>query len=529
MNVWLVTTGSSDVQLSNKDGWHDWWQAVKSRLYRLRFEPSEAIAEDGEYYRLPARVLGIVDEQLSERVHSHLAFPLLQNFTQALKEKNIPINEIIVLTSDQENIFSEAQRESKQCPYWQDTCQIYPILERYFSKHFPAAVVKSLPLRPEQTHQGLDNWDEVLNLVQQEFAALSFETDPHTVYVSHQAGTPAISSAVQFTSLARFGDHVKFLVSNEKDKTLTRIVESSAYLKGLKREQAKKILDNYDYPGVGNLVKDDFKDETQILLEAALQWNFAKFDDFADRLETLSTKELQFIAQAVKERRLYWWWTAYEAAYLAWVRLKQGNIVEAFFHGFRAIEGAFSNWGKKEFSDFVKVENERIFLQPSILQASNDYFEGAKFKPDGTPKNSLAKLKKKLFDIEVRLQDIKASDQKPKGLLLSGEDLYTLFRSLNPDYEASGLIRFWNAETGISEKRNKIFHQLQGLSKADLLRDWEVNSLEEWEQCLLRYLNFIAKEDLPTLNKLPQEFLSLKEASLIGQVHGQLKSAIARL
>ena len=71
----------------------------------------------------------------------------------------------------------------------------------------------------------------------------------------------------------------------------------------------------------------------------------------------------------------------------------------------------------------------------------------AKFKQDGTPKNSLAKLKKKLLDLAKRIEQIGEKDQKPKGLLLSGDNLYILFRSQNPDYQESEPfleLRKWN-------------------------------------------------------------------------------------
>ena len=509
MNVWLVTTGSSDVQLSNKDGWNDWWQAVKVRLYRLRFEPSEAI-EDEKYYRLPARVLGIVDDQMPDRVHPHLVFPLLQNFTQALKEKNIPINEIIVLTSDQENIFPEAQRESKRCPYWQDTCQIYPSLKRYFSKHFPAAVVKSLPLKPEQPHQGLDNWDEVLKLVQQEFAALSFGTEPHTVYISHQGGTPAISSAVQFAGLARFGDRVKFLLSNEQNKNLTTVVESSRYLLGIKSEQAKKLLTRYDYAGVSDLLQNYPDTDVQILLNAAIQWNAAEFEKYSEELLKLSGQKYQALVQMVKHRREHcWWWIAYEELYLAFIRKEQGNIVEAFFHSFRTFEGIFAAWGAKEFGQHIELWKGVPCLKPSILDDLKSFFSDKACKKV----NGLKSLRSRLEEQNTATENSGQVDR----IKLDLATLCKIFRAFRYDdykLKCGELKIFWDdpaKNNNVSEKRNFIVHQVQGMSESQLWEFWGVSSMDEWQERLFKFLNFIAETNL-----------SKDDASFMVQVHQEL-------
>jgi hypothetical protein len=57
-NVWIVTTGSSDVQLHSDEAWSDWFYEIKNSIYRLEFEPSRSINEDLQHYRIPARVLG---------------------------------------------------------------------------------------------------------------------------------------------------------------------------------------------------------------------------------------------------------------------------------------------------------------------------------------------------------------------------------------------------------------------------------------------------------------------------------------
>jgi len=536
MNVWLVTTGSSDVQLINDEDWNDWYQEIKKALHKLPFKPARAIDDNEEPYRVPARVLGIAYDHLADEVKPMLTLPLLQDFTQELKAQEVAINQIIVLMSDQENIFAEVDRETKRCPYWQDTCQLYPILENYFHQQFPDAIVTPLILKPQLFEQGLDNWDAVLGLVQQEIRCLKFETEPQIVYVSHQAGTPAISSAVQFSSLARFGDRTRFLVSSEQNIRPSEILPSSSYLKGIRLQEAKTLLARYDYSGVQALIESYLKDhDIRILLNAVVQWNFAKFDEFRNELQRLSDQSL---AQAVEERSHHWWWIAYEEVYLAIIRREQGNIVEAFFHSFRAFEGIFASWGKQYFDKHIEFINGVPYLNPTALNDSKDYFSGRKCKDV----SDLKKIKEKLEALGTKSPEEKEKAKPDERVKLDMQTLCKFFRSSRyKDYKehCRELEIFWDNDKAknVSEKRNFIVHQVQGMSKSDLLDFWSISSTEEadeyknklWQDKLLKFLNFIAREDLPKENGLPKEFKSLEDASLITQVHQELKNAIAQL
>lgn len=540
MNVWLVTTGSSDVQLISDEDWNDWWQEIKKSLYRLPFKPARAIDDEEAPYRLPARVLGTAYDRLPDEVQPILTLPLLQDFTRELKAQEIVINQIIVLMSDQGNIFAEVDRETKRCPYWQDTCQLYPILENYFHQQFPDATVAPLILKPQLSERGLDDWDAVLGLVQQEVRSLEFETEPQTVYVSHQAGTPAISSAVQFSSLAKFGDRTRFLVSSEQNIKPPKILPSSSYLKGIRLQEARTLLNRYDYSGVQAIIEPYLKDDkdTKILLNAAIQWNFANFDkkqneqeeteqsSFIDELQNLSDSDL---AQEIEKRRQNWWWIAYEEVYLAVIRKEQGNIVEAFFHSFRAFEGIFAAWGKHQLGEYVEFIKGIPYLSPSVLDNAEDYFSKKRCNDVSDLKN----LKVKLENLTMKpSEEVKSEDR----VELNMATLCKFFRSCRyKEYkrDCEELKIFWDndKEKNVSEKRNFIVHQIQGMSKSNLWEFWGISSSEEsegskdrlWKDRLLKFLNFIAKPDIS------EKFNTLEEASLMAKVHKELKSAIANL
>jgi len=513
MNIWLVTTGSSDVQLTCDEHWNDWCQDIKKSLHRLPFEPVRAIQDEGEPYRLPARVLGIAYDKLPNEVLSHLAFPLLKGFTRRLKEQGTQIDRIVILMSDQENIFSEAERETTRCPYWQDTCQLYPILEGYFQEHFSEATLTPLMLKPDSLEQGLDDWDAVLSLVRREVSSLDLE--PGTVYVSHQAGTPAISSAVQFASLAKFGDRVQFLVSSEYDSDRTRTIASSKYLSAIRVQEAKALLDRYDYAGVKEILGIDFTKATTkqekdiaILLEAAIQWNFAKFDQFADELK----RHQKFIAE-VEERTKQenWWWIGYESAYLAIIRHRQGNIVDALFHSFRSVEGLICIWAETTYKDCIVYDKKG---SPQITERIKEILPEYWKKIEEKQHKWLTEQREK-----KQQSTDKGQEQLPLSTGLFSQSLYMLLEMARPESKKNKYIK--TVLYSAKDERNQQFHRLLGLQEENLFQAWKANNVREWNAVLLGCLNFLAQVDLTS------NFESVESASLMAKVHQELRDAIA--
>ena len=560
MNIWILTIGSSDVQLdSNTQSqdkgrttksfsdqiWNYWYtDELKANHYLPNSaKPTRSFADKDETYWVSPRILGLVYKASPDTVQRellvYLTFPLLDNFVSKLKDMNAEDSEkyplpavIALLLTDQFAILTDTQqRRNLKSPYWKDTCELYPILEDYLGHQFPDAIVEPLLLQPKFSEPGLDNWDAVLELVQQEIERLKFETEPQTVYVSHQAGTPAISSAVQFCSLAKFGDRVRFLVSNEHDAQLTGFVESSSYLRGIEIQQAKKLLENHDYSGIKEVLKkqieeankpknnpkleDEILKHISYLLDAAIQWNFAKFEGFATVLKTYPDQTLVKQRQAyleddelaqcyldnaklakayLEDLAQYWWWIGYEAAYLALIRLDQKNAVEAFFHSFRAVEGLISRWTEVTYPEHVDSNNDSPQVKLSILEELPDYLSNKK------QEHLLSEFKEK------------------QKLGLHSFPLYDLLRKGKPDWrqKCKDISVFTDQ---IAPKRNKLFHRLKGLEVLDVLQEWKVNDVEELEVRIRHYLNFISN----------QSFNSLEAASLMAQVHEELEKAIEAL
>ncbi|MDB9512830.1 hypothetical protein PN499_16700 [Kamptonema animale CS-326] len=263
MSIWIVTIGNSDVQLTNNNHWSSLYKlvdgekkAILEYCANLKKPPTED--EATELYPAPARALGLVYRtECLDEYGNDLAFPLLDTFIKEFPpESSERPTQVIVLLTDQTHIFTEDQKEYPYCPFWQDTVELQEILKRYFKKNLGILprfdYIKPQPGNTEKptVTPGVDNWEvmlkEVGKTLEKALSELLINREEETVYVSHQAGTPAISSALQFLTISKFKT-VKFLVSNQSsqdDKPVSshQVIDSSNYWRGLQIERAKKLI-----------------------------------------------------------------------------------------------------------------------------------------------------------------------------------------------------------------------------------------------------------------------------------------------
>jgi hypothetical protein len=520
MNVWILTIGTSDVQLESKASnrsrnlsdnqlsekiWSKWARNCEQD-WELNFKPVQAFSEETDPYRISPRALGEVYQESSEQkrkeIQSYLTFPLIENFLKAFPECPVP-EVIFLLLTDQSNLFTTPnQRRDRKSPYWQDTVTLELLLTHHLQTHFQEnhqTEVRVIPIvltsEPSE-QQGLEDWNAVLSMVQNKFRQLAIDEEPlkpedcDRVYVSHQAGTPAISSAVQFMSLATFRDSVEFLVSRDSQQFLTqaesnnryKLIPQSSYLGALRHQEAKALLKRYDYTGVRDILGlteatglPGNKKELKILLDAAEQWNFAKFDKFRNKLKN---------SKLIEKFDFPWYQPGYESAYLSLIRLYQENTVDCIFHSFRAIEGLLIKWVHKFHSSALIDKNKKIKLPREI-------------KVPWYPNNA---------------SEVNAH----------GQGLYYAFLTLSSLSEDDISSDFHIFGKQIFQKRNEMFHKLSGAEGRNAVFEfWEVENQEYlyFSRRLLNCLNLITS----------QQFQSLEQASFMKKVHQELEKAIEAL
>lgn len=480
MNIWIVTIGNSDIKLGNIDQWYEYrlGSGIDSETSIL-FEPKKLEGED--LFTVPARVMGIViGNQLNDENYQGLHFPMLKIFSEKLQDEKLP-HRIIVILTDQKFAY-KGYNINERSPYWKDTCTLKPILDKYLKSKFPdVRELEYVELQPESKTQSLDNWDQSLSLVQTKLSELEFNSldDIDNVYVSHQAGIPAISSAIQFVTLAKFGKKVKFLVSNEYEPENTRFISSSNYLRGIQLQEAKRLLQRFDYSGVLSLLdnldnstnKEDEVNKLREMLGIAIEWNLSNFKNFSGKL-----KKLPKFEKKVEESLKCPCWTGYEAAYLAVVRVKQNNNVEALFHSFRSVEGSMLSWFEHKF-------HIKKMVKKTIMEEL----------PPEIRKEVRVNSKNEITNINIIrcFQIIRRSEWEK-----------------NDD-----ISQFINVTR---ETRNTRFHTLLGLEQKELFKAWETDNEDDWQNRVLGCLNFVAT----------RSFKSLEDASLMPQVHRELTIAL---
>lgn len=430
---------------------------------------------------MPARSLGLVYAEQLQTYGSDLTFPRFNGLCQKFEPTGGYPDQLIMLLTDQSALFTLHRTIHVDCPYWQDTCELRSLLDFYFGHKLPNTTRTYWTIKPEPNRPGLDHWESTLSLVQSLFQQHLHELNSQgqqLVYLSHQAGTPALSSAIQFVCLTQFGSQVRFLVSNEYEEDSGELIDSSIYLRGLRIQEAKALLKRYDYAGVQALLMPLEQSELGRLLQAAIQWNFAEFEEFIQELAGT-----QSLAAEIAERNQgNWWWEAYESAWLAVVRLRQGNTVEAMFHSFRAVEGLLRVWVDRAHSETIQNTPH-----PSRDRCLNKY----------------------------------------------GQDLYFFLKSqksIDPQSQQD----IWIFGNHVFNRRNNLFHQLEGLQekkknkKETVFSQWQSPhepkwrdaDEEKWRSRICACLKFVSEQG---------NVESLEEACLMPKVHELIEEELEKL
>lgn len=386
MTIWIVTTGNSDVQLKNNDNWEKLYEEVRSQSPLKDCDNFYQVEQDKKtkLFTAPARVLGLVYGNQPEAQESDLKFPLLETYCQYFTNQIDFPNKIIVLITDQAKIFSEDHITSERCPYWQDTCTLEPILENYFQNNFGVKPL-FLPLQPEDG-QGLDHWNETLSLVEttlddaQRQLNLDVNSD-ETVYVSHQAGTPAISSAVQFVSLGKF-KKVEFLVSNQyydenyEQQSEPEAIKSSKYWQGMQIQKAKKLITD-GLPGAAlELLKGIDSNAKYLELEKLVEFfniksSVTKGDEFEIKPAT------QRIVDALDLIKIFFKQKNYIQGIAILAAAQETFLKVAIFHQVQLNDQIIKN---VKVSQLVEWDDSGLFLKPQsnfrglmVLRRGDDF------------------------------------------------------------------------------------------------------------------------------------------------------------
>lgn len=463
MNIWIVTTGNSDVKLKTDEHWGNLFRKVRSQLYNRQFTPTQPPnTDDNEPFIVPARAMGMVyGTQLTDEYYQDLHFPLLDAFSAKLLEKGkTHPDKIIVILTNQEVVFDDDDRRLEKSPYWQDTCTLKPIFDEYLKLKFPNIQNKNidyLELNPQSQSQGLDNWDQALVLVQKAFSSLEIDRST-TVYVSHQAGTPAISSAVQFVSLARFGKQVKFLVSNEYNPSLTKVIDGSQYLKGIQVQQAKGLIESGS-PGAALKLLESEQVEGRI--DTQVIDNISQVVDFFNLNRSLESGEDEFSFEAATQRIV-------DAIELIRIFFKQSN----YLLGIALLAAAQETFLKVAVLSKIAKINATSTVNGSPQEVKNYvvWYSSGLFLSNAVQHQSIPARKEMLRKLKFPTELLdKIVNDKDFQVTNRNYGLLAWLQNLEPNFKPWPLLK-WSCgyRNSDDDLRNQLMHNLRGMEAAEV-------------------------------------------------------------
>jgi hypothetical protein len=504
MSIWIVTIGNRDVILKHEDNWGDLRYEASDKIECSDFGTAERIDPDDQDvgYTVPARVLGVVYEDKEKYYEEDLKFPLLDTYQQHFTTNNITIDEIIVLLTDQAKIFStDEQRIHQRSPYWKDTCTLAPLLKWYFQNSEFNCTPEFQYFIPDGDAAGIDNWDATLSLVETALTEINIDVNQE-VYVSHQAGTPAASSAVQFVSIGKF-KKVKFLVANEyfdaedfEIKSKSQIVDSSRYQRSLQIQKAKQLI----LKGLPAAAKE-------LLIGIVDDQVMKEINEIVDffNIKSSFVKGKEFEVKSAVARIL----TAID---LIEIFFKQENYIQ----GIALLNATQETFLKTAIIGQKRKVNDQIFKIDDI----------ASWKRDGLSLNPQNQLKKiKLFqNIIDFLQDLSFpipqyrdfnfrywenyQQDSSKWFKLNNSRQFLWLCNLKPDFKPWGGLS-WSCEyerERDEDLRNQLLHNLLGVDKKEVIR-YLFGYNEDKIKGFLQLIKKSNDEDEPSINEVHQAYV----------------------
>ncbi|MFM6478066.1 MAG: hypothetical protein ACKPIF_03630 [Microcystis panniformis] len=456
MTTWIITTGNSDIQLNTDNNWmrgERLFEKAKNNkpLCNCQGEGADFAnlkrENDTKCFPVAARVLGLVYQD-HEHCYSDLVFPLLDVLIQEFQDQEFPDRVYIILT-DQEELFKTSDIKNSSCPFWQDTCTLKPLFEWYFQTKLKLKP-DFITLQPSVNNRGLDHWDQVLTLVTEELTKIQQDD---VFYISHQASTPAISSAVQFVSIGYFSN-VNFLIVNryyEENKIITRheIIPSSSYWKQLQIQKAKKLItDGFPGSALALLKEVGYNNSEKIEeLESYIDLFNIKTIDTGDEFEPKQAikrvrKTLDLIEYFLKQKNYLQGITLLNAA-------QETFLKAAIIHHINQINDQVNN---VRVSQLVKWDKTGLYCV-SFNEINKNINAACQYLK--MPKCLNSKLKSK----EIRKADL-------QNLL---NWLYQLTSTTEKDYWK---LLTWSC-TSLREhefdRRNQLMHNLRGVKKEEVI------------------------------------------------------------
>ncbi|PHV61573.1 hypothetical protein WEU38_01025 [Cyanobacterium aponinum AL20118] len=480
--ILVATIGTRDLALYCDEYSQQWLNIGNASKSNVDGEDSQAVRVQYE--------LGISD------TFRNVTKYLLENWEQyqdkikpiiigkLIEDKKDTIKTVYLIVTDQINTTNLQY-------YRYDTLYSGHIIQKYLQKHYKFET--KVFIQGNEPNNNPANFEQMFLWWEQFWDAIAPKNkNNQNLILCLKGGVNQSSEAARITSITRFEEKVIFYDFEENTQNnlagipspYTKPFIGVNYLWSRKKAEALSLLKRHDYEGVNSILKPYYQDgnneyirKLKLYLGKAIKWNITDFDTFIKDLQQIPNDN--------------WWWKGYESAYLGFVRFKQGNNIEAFFHAFRAIEGLMSELINFKYKNYVIFpRGETPYLKSSICDKNSPFPE--------------FKKQRGLFNQDGRVY-------------LYGSGLDSLVEIALPQIKNE--YQWKRFFVHIKPWRNRIFHRLKHLEKGDLFNVcWEVQDVQLWKKRVLYYLNFLSGQYYPSLEK----------ASFMAEYHKEIKDLIQR-
>ena len=469
----IATIGTRDLMYQIKSG--EWYNAGDDRM------------QDGKIIGEQAEVL--IDLDQGSMTFRDLTTHLWQNYDRysdkirpvilgGLLEAEIAnINQVYLIGTDQDESIQYRLK---------DTIYACELLKIWLQTLKPNLSVTIVPLGRDGTNPS--DFEQMFQWWTKAWQEQIKIPDHEDIWMCLKGGVGQSSESGRISGLSRYGDRIKFF---EFDQTPTQNQQGipsryrgpflgKNYLWDRTRQQAIRSLDRYDYVGLKDLLKSYDSDlKLSPLLDAGIKWNQGRFDEFFE----LAKPQLNL---QQRQQTDTFWWQAYEEMYLAVVRLTQDNTIESFLHSYRALEALIISWIRHHYPTIVTVPNQGYakLIRHSTLQE---------------------------FNHNKRISQLFEANEK---IDLHNYARKTILEVSNPSFSQSQDLQcLWSTANDL---RNKLSHQIVGLSANEMFTAWKVEDQTKWQERMLACLNLLSQ----------QKFKYLWQPSLFASIHHHVKNQI---
>ncbi|MBF2055652.1 MAG: hypothetical protein IGQ45_00225 [Cyanobacterium sp. T60_A2020_053] len=476
--ILIATIGTRDLALYCEDYHQQWLNLGNAFQGSIDQKESQAIkvqyqlgVEDN--FRNVTKYLADNWQDYQDKVKPIIIGKLIDDYRDKIKT-------VYLIVTNQEGVALPRYCEK-------DTIYSGEIIKKYLQKNYDFEVKV---LSQGQKDENPANFEQMFKWWQSFWSAVDPNNKKNVdLLLCLKGGVNQSSEAARITAITRFEENVTFFDFEENiadnlrgnPSPYTAPFKGVNYLWSRKQGEALSLLERHDYQGVNSILEPYYQDSNnkdirklKLYLSKAIKWNITDFDTFISGLQQIPNNN--------------WWWRGYESAYLGFVRFKQGNNIEAFFHTFRAIEGLMSELITVRYRDYIIAKKgDAPYLSSKICDKNSPFPE--------------FKNQRGLFNQDGRVY-------------LYGGGLYSLVKIVLPHIENE---QNWQRFEHIKEWRNRIFHRLIHLEKGHLFNVcWEVKNEQEWINKVMYYLNYLSG----------QSFETLEDASLMGKYHSQITELI---